>query len=196
MSQKIPHVNHKSKQKQAVPQMAAPTSTPPRQARTRTPDGSLSSERPQAFARLSQEERDAMDAAQIPHGASVPQMASAAPDSPSDMDTMLEEARGRPSPKALAPRMRSKSPGRDRAFQNARNRNLPQMASLDTLPPPPPPPAASPPPFLALLLKHFRGLGYFMFFALAFFFISYIVFVRHKKIISLVHSDFALVYVT
>ena len=136
MSQKTPHVNHKSKQKQAVPQMAAPTSTPPRQARTRSPDGSLSSERPQAFARLSQEERDAMDAAQIPYEASLPQMASAAPDRPSDMDTMLEEASGRSSPKVPAPRMRSKSPGRDRAFQKARNRGLPQMTSLDTLPPP------------------------------------------------------------
>ena len=77
-----------------------------------------------------------MDAAQIPYEASLPQMASAAPDRPSDMDTMLEEARGRSSPKVPAPRMRSKSPGRDRAFQNARNRGLPQMASLDTLPPP------------------------------------------------------------
>ena len=136
MSRKNPHDGRKSKQQHQLPQMAAPTGTPPRQTRIRTPDGSLSNERPQAFARLSQEERDAMDAAQIPYETSLPHVASAAADRPSDMDTMIEAARGRSSPKVPAPRMRSKSPGRDRAFQNARNRSLPQMASLDTLPPP------------------------------------------------------------
>ena len=135
MSRKNPHDGRKSKQQHQLPQMAAPTGTPPRQTRIRTPDGSLSNERPQAFARLSQEERDAMDAAQIPYETSLPHVASAAADRPSDMDTMIEAARGRSSPKVPAPRMRSKSPGRDRAFQNARNRGLPQMASLDTLPP-------------------------------------------------------------
>ena len=109
MTRQNPHGDRNPKHKQQVPQVAAPTGTPPRQARTRTPNNSLSCERPQAFARLSQKERDAMDEAHVPQSASVPQEASTAGDRPSALDAMIESARGLPRVKSPAPNPRSRS---------------------------------------------------------------------------------------
>ena len=151
MGRQNSQTDRKSKQKQAGPHAAAHPTSPTRHARNRTPSSALSDERPQAYSRLSEEERAAIDAAHAPHEAPGPHGASE-PQLPSALDAMMRAARGL---QQLSPgqRMRSKSPGRDRAVHNARGRHAPNYG-LHVAPPVQPPPLSSASDFPPLESNH------------------------------------------